>query len=154
MSQVIKCTVDPKVLEPIVDEWLSEVNTDRFGISIDKNKAIDDLRQMTFGEDADLFLLVVQDKVVGFSGVIIYENRLTDHKIANEHYLYILPKYRKGKNPLKLIRAVEKWSEEKGCSHILMNASNMASDKHDKLCRVYGRLGYKLFESSYIKECA
>jgi len=152
MSEIIKCQTDPRALEPIVDKWLEEVNNDKFGLKIEKGKAIDDLRQLVLGDDADLFLLVVQERVVGFSGVIIYENRLTDHKIANEHYWYVLPSYRKGKNPIKLLRAVEKWAKEHECSHMIMNASNLASDNHDKVVRIYERLGYSLFETSLIKK--
>ena len=151
MSVVVKCEADPRGLEPLVETWLSEVNNDKFGLKIEKGKAIDDLRQLVLGADADLFLLVVQERVVGFSGVLIYENRLTDHKIANEHYWYVLPSYRKGKNPLKLIRAVEKWAKEHECSHMIMNASNLASDNHDRVVRIYERLGYTLFETSMMK---
>jgi len=151
MSKTVTCNIDPIALEPLVDSWLAEVNADKFGLKIEKEKAIDDLRQLVLGDDADLFLLVVQERVVGFSGVIIYENRLTHHKIANEHYWFVLPSYRKGKNPIKLLRAVEKWAKENECSHMIMNASNLASDNHDKVVRIYERLGYSLFETSLIK---
>ena len=152
MSKTVTCNIDPIALEPLVDSWLGEVNNDKFGLVIDKDKAIDDLRSMVFSPDADLFLLVVGDDIVGFSGVIVYENRLTDNKIANEHYWYVSPGYRKGKNPIRLIRAVEKWAKDHECSHIIMNASNLASDKHDRIVRIYERLGYSLFETSLMKE--
>jgi len=151
MSKAIKCTSDPKVLAPIVDEWLSETNADKFGLEIDKDKAIQDLRSLVLSSEAELFLLVIDERVVGFSGVIIYENALTDHKIANEHYWFVLPKYRKGKNPMRLLRAIEKWAKDNECSHMIMNASNLASDNHDKVVRIYERLGYSLFETSLIK---
>ena len=152
MSQVIKCQVDPEFLRPLVNGWILETNTDKFNLKIDHEKAINDLRQMVLSPDAALFLLVVKDEIVGFSGVLIYETRLTDHRIANEHYWFVLPSYRKGKNPLKLIRAIEKWAKEQECSHMIMNASNLASDNHDRVVRIYERLGYSLFETSYMKE--
>ena len=152
MSKTVTCNTDPIALEPLIDNWLLEVNNGKFGLNIDKQKAINDLRGMVLSSDAELFLLVVEDDVVGFCGVLLYENRLTDHNIANEHYLYVDPKYRRGvKNPNKLIRAIENWASEHNCSHIITNASYLASDRHDGVVKIYERLGYEPFESSFIK---
>ena len=44
------------------------------------------------------------------------------------------------------------WAKENGCSHIIMTASNLASEMYDKVCNLYQRMGMELFETSFIQE--
>jgi len=76
LSTVIKCQADPIVLMPIIDQWIQECNAEGFGLNVDTAKGVDDLRKMVLSDDADLLLLVVQDDVVGFMGLTIFESCL------------------------------------------------------------------------------
>ena len=154
MSKIITCNFDPVALVPILKQWQVEANGDTFGLELDVHKCISDLRNMVAGEDADILLLIIQEKIIGLIGLIVFTSPLSEQRICNEHYMYILPKYRKGKNPIKLIRAAEEWAKAHDCTHIMFNASNLASELHDKVCRLYERLHMKKFETTYISEVA
>ena len=47
---------------------------------------------------------------------------------------------------------ITKFAKENKCSHIMMNASKMISDKHDLVCKFYEKIGMKKFETCYLKE--
>jgi hypothetical protein len=53
---------------------------------------------------------------------------------------------------MRLLKAAKVLAKERGCSHFIMNASNLASDMHDKVCNFYKRLDMKKFETSFISE--
>ena len=142
---------DIQKLRPIACEWRDTCNGDRFGIEIDVKAHLADLARLIEREDADLFLLVNEGKAVGYIGVTIFDSPLGGQKVAQEHYWFVTGKNR-GRGVMKLIRAVNEWAKEKGCSHIIFNASNLASDKHDNLCVFYEKIGFSKFETSFIKE--
>jgi GNAT superfamily N-acetyltransferase len=144
-------TFDEKVLQlkPILDSWISECNTEEMGIELDEEVYLKDLQRLVDDENCTLLVLEHENKIAGFMGLIIFDSPLGRQKIANEHYFYILPEYR-GMSSLRLIRAARKWARENGCSHILMNASYMASELHDKVCKLYEWLGMKKFETTYL----
>lgn len=152
MSEIVTCNFDPVALKPIATSWIEESNGDEFGLDIDVDKGVEQFRKMVMNDNADVLLLVIQGKIVGFTGLLIFTSPLSDQRICNEHYMYILPKYRKGKNPIKIIHAAEDWAREHGCTHIMFNASNLASGLHDKVCRMYERLKMHKFETSYIAQ--
>ena len=49
-----------------------------------------------------------------------------------------------------MIDAAQAWARAHGCSHLLFNASRLASGLHDDVCRVYEHKGMKPFETTYI----
>ena len=52
---------------------------------------------------------------------------------------------------MRLFRTAKKWAADNGCQYFMANASNLASDLHDKVCSIYEGIGMKKFETSYIK---
>jgi len=142
---------ETSLLQEIVDSWIKESNVEQMGIELDEDVYLKDLRRLIDGNDTDLLVLENGDKIIGFMGLLVFESPLGRQKIATEHYWYVLPQYR-GISSLRLIRAAELWSQEKGCSHLLMNASYLASELHDKVCEIYNKTGFIPFESTYIKK--
>ena len=151
--KVVKATVDviDKLL-PVAAEWQGTCNGKRFGIELDLKKGLSDLAGLIESETTDLFLLVSkEDKVVGYLGMTIFDSPIGSQRLAQEHYWFVGGDSR-GRGTMLLIRAATDWARQKGCSHIIFNASNLASNMHDKICRFYEKIGMKKFETSYIKE--
>ena len=152
--KVIKATNsldDIEQLKEAVFEWRDSCNGKDFGIDLQTETFFSHLVDMINDEDKELFLLVKMDKVIGFLGAVIFQSPLGVQNIAIERFWFVSGKHR-GRGAILLYRAFKKWAKEKGCSHHLMTASCLASDMHDRLCRFYEKIGFRKFETSYIKE--
>ena len=99
---------------------------------------------------ATLMLLLNEDIVVGFMGIFLHNSPVSVGLSANENYWYVLPKHR-GASSLRLLKAAKKWAKDAGALHITMSASKLASDQHDKVCKIYEK-DMKHFETTYIME--
>lgn len=152
--QVVRAkTVDSMMY--VAMEWKDQCNAGDFGIGIDPVHYARQLGRLIERDDAELFLLTDTDHaIVGYMGVVIFTSPLDNTKIASEHHFYILRDHRGGIGSMRLVKAVREWARERGCTHLIMNASTLAGDLHDKVCRFYESMGMKLFETSYIQEIA
>ena len=140
-----------ETLRPIVESWEKDVRANEFGIIADDvNKYLMELHSMAFNENSDLLVLYDKDIPIGFVGLQYFDSPLGNQRIANEHYLYVIPEKR-GISSMRLIKNAKIVAKLKNCSHIIMNASNLASELHDKVCGFYEKTGMKLFETSYIQ---
>lgn len=151
--KVIKATnsEDIESLKSVALEWKEECKGEDFGMELIPETFFSHLADMIIDVDKELFLLLRDNIVIGFMGAIIFQSPLGNQNIASEHFWYISGKHR-GRGTLLLFRAVKEWAKERGCSHLIMNASCLASGIHDKLCRFYEKMGFKKFETSFIKE--
>lgn len=139
-----------ELLKDIALSWQKECNTQVFGIKEDMDEFFQDLQNLTGRNDSDLLVLAEGERIIGLIGLVIFKSPLSKQRMANEHYWYVLPEHR-GISSLRLLKAAEKWAKDKGCSHLLMNASCLASDLHDSVCKLYERYGMKKFETVFIK---
>lgn len=152
MIKIATSIDDIEDLMPVALEWKKTCNGSQFGIDLLPVVHFADLASLVERDDADLFLLLNEkNKVIGYMGITSFNSPLGDQKIVQEHYWYVSGNNR-GHGTMLLIRAAKEWAKEHGCSHIIFNASNLASGMHDKLCKFYERIGFKKFETSYIKE--
>lgn len=143
---------DIETLRPIAESWREEMRANEFGIvADDMNKYLAELSGLVLGADSDLLVLYDCDIPIGILGLNYFDSPLGSQRIANEHYMFVIPEKR-GISSMRLIKNAKFLAKLKGCSHIVFNASNLASDLHDKVCRVYEKLGFMKFETSYISE--
>lgn len=140
---------NPRCLQAIIRAWIAESNCQQMDIDLDESVYYGDLEKLIINTDSDLLVLQNDDGIIGFMGLRVFNSPLGRQKIANEHYWYVLPRYR-GMASLRFIKAAQKWAKEKDCSHLMMNASAMASGLHDKVCRVYELFNMKKFETTYL----
>lgn len=140
---------DIEKLKPVALQWKETCNGIGFGIELVPEKHFSDLADLIERDDADLFLLIDDEKVVGYLGVTIFSSPLGNQKIANEHFFYILPQYR-GMSSVRMIKTAQKWAKDRNCSHLILNASRMASSLYERACGLYERLNFREFERSYI----
>ena len=143
---------DVEALRPIVSSWKETAAKNEFGIKVfDENKYLLDLCRMTMNPRSDLLVLFDDIRPVGYLGLEYFDSPMGDQVIANEHYWYVLPESR-GIGSMRLMKTAMQLAKLKGCSHLIMNASNLASDLHDKVCKLYEKMEMKKFETSFIKE--
>lgn len=147
-------TLDQEVetLRPVVESWQKAVIDNEFNILADNvDKYLAELHIIAYSNESDLLVLYDDDTPIGYIGLRYFESPLGANKVANEHYFYIVPEKR-GIASMRLLKMAKTLAKLKGCSHIIFNASNLASDFHDKVCSFYEKLGMKKFETSYISE--
>ena len=132
-------------------EWRISCNGKAFGIDLELEVHYRDLAGLIEDKNSELFLLINEDRVVGYMGAIIFQSPLGKQKICQEHYWFVGGGNR-GRCTLLLYRAIREWAKEKGCSHLIMSASCLASNMHDRLCNFYSSIGFDKFETSFIKE--
>lgn len=143
---------DIETLRPIAESWQKNVRANEFGIIADDiGKFLTELGIMAVKDDADLIVLYDGKTPVGYIGLQYFDSPLGNQRMANEHYFYVIPEKR-GLTSIRLIKNAKNLAKLKGCSHIILNASNLASDMHEKICSFYEKSGMNLFETSYICE--
>lgn len=139
-----------ETLRPIVEDWQTDVKDNEFGLLADNvDKYLAELHLIAYGNDSDLLVLYDNDEPIGYIGLRYFESPLGANRVANEHYFYVRHDKR-GTTSMRLLKNAKILAKLRGCSHVIMNASNLASDLHDKVCEFYKKLGMKKFETSYI----
>ena len=140
-----------EAFRPVDEQWSLEIQNNAFGIKADIDRHLADLQSLVDSESSDLLVLTEGDKIVGYMGMITFVSPTSDQLISNEHFWYVVPAHRSF-GSMKLLRAAIDWARTKGCSHVIFNASYMASGLHDKVCHFYETMGMKRFETSFIRE--
>jgi GNAT superfamily N-acetyltransferase len=137
-------------MKTVTSQWKETCKGDKFCLTIDEKTHCADLVRLMNGTDSDVFLLLNDDgEVVGYMGVTIFKSPLSEQRMASHYYWYVLKEAR-GRGSMLLMKAVKEWAKEKSCTHLIMHASALASDLHDKMCGFYEKLGMDKFETYYI----
>lgn len=137
-------------LRSIAEAWKAEAEVNDMGILVvDIDKYLASLHLLAYGSSSNLLVLYDNEVPVGLLGLNYFENPLGPQKMANEHYFYVIPKKR-GVSSMRLIKEAKSLAKIMGCSHFIMNASNLASGLHDKVCGLYKKMKMKHFETSYV----
>ena len=135
-----------------MESWQENVQDNDFGIIADDiDKYLNELGYMVLRPDADLIVLYDGETPVGYIGLRYFSSPLGSQMMAEEHFFFVIPEKR-GLASMRLLKNAKYLAKLKGCSHIIFNASNLASELHDKLCRVYEKMGFMKFETSYVTE--
>lgn len=134
-------------LRPLAEKWFEMHNGDEFGLDVDLETIFNDLREWQRNEGT-ILVARHEGEPVGLFAVFVVPSFLGNQKIALEKYWFSRARVA---GPRLYIEAV-KWAQENGCSHLITNASNLASEMHDKVCRFLESTGAKMFETSYILE--
>ena len=148
---IAKSVAEVEAVRGLAVEWKETCDCKEFGIETDVDVFLAGLMDLVDGSNTDLLLLERDNEIVGLMGITLFKSPVSSDTIANEHFWYVKQEHR-GKGSLMLLARAKAWAKIKGCSYLIMNASNAASDMHDKVCRFYERAGLKKFETSYIKE--
>jgi hypothetical protein len=136
-------------LTPLVTAWAAEWDGARFGLSIDQEKVIADLKQTARGPESIVFAKIDDNQVVGILGLETFVNPYGRERIANEKKWYVMPKYRGQVRDFWIY--AKGWAVVHGCTHIMLNASYMASDRCERVGALYEKMmGLAPFERAYI----
>lgn len=150
MSKIQIFDGDISKLTQVAESWASECNGEEMGIDIDIEVFLEKLADFALGPDSELFVIENDGIVFGILGMEIFDSPTGKQRVANEHYWYVIPEHR-GVSSIRLLRHGMKWAKDKNCSHIMLNASRLASNLHDEVCHLYECMGFKGFETVYIK---
>lgn len=143
-------TDNAEVLRPILEDWHKEQNGQVFGLSVNVEDVICDLKCLINAERSDVIVAKDGDLPVGFLAIFKTPSFLGPQMMAIEKYWYVSPSSRTA--GILLFNEGKKWTKEHGCSHFITSASNLASDKYEKICRFYRSRKMRLFETSFIIE--
>jgi len=138
-------------LFPLVKAWIAECNAETFGLQAKASRVVDDMAELVRNDGSDLVALASRGNWAGFMGLRYFTSPLGGEKIAEEHYWYVGKEYR-GRGGLVLLKVARARAKQVGCSHVIITASAMASDMHDKVCALCEHVGMKKFETSFIQE--
>ncbi len=142
--------VDIERLVPLGNTWYETCNKEKFGIVIEKPAFYAGLEDMINDKNEDVLILVHEGKVVGCLGITKFKSPLSKAQIANEHFLYVMEKHRAGRGSHLLLGAARQWAINKGCTHLILNASRLAGSSFERVCNLYKRLNFQEFEKSFI----
>jgi len=146
----IEYTQDVDLLEPLAESWSAECNGGRFGLAVSVPAALAELKNWLATMPGTLILGYEGDRLVGCFAVFKVPLPMAGRFLALEKYWYTLPGATLG-GPA-LYRAARRWGRENECSHLVVSASNMASDLHDKVVQFCTHMGMQLFETAFIGE--
>ena len=132
----------------LMDSWKHEAGRE-FNIDFDNNANARHLAEMINGANSTVIGLMDGDAVVGYMGICIFENPVGRGVMASEHFWYVLPEHR-GIGAIRILEAGIEWAKARGCTHFIGNASRLAGELHDKICAIYEKMGFTLFETSYL----
>jgi len=141
---------NPEILRDVIDEWVITCNDGIFDLKANTDNVIDHLYMMLKTPETLLLVLMDEQRPIGFIGVTTFISPISNNKMANEHLWYVKEKSR-GKESLQLVIDAMKWAKSIGCTHFLGNASMLASNLHDQVCKIYKEFGMTKFETTFIK---
>ena len=137
-------------LKPLLKRWQAEANS--FNLDMDIDYFMVELHNMVSSETCGVIILTSKkDRPLGFMGLVQASPLSEKNKIMNEHYWYIEPEHRGGRNSLLMINKALEIAKQMGCTRFSITASRIASDLHDKVCRIYERLGFEQYETAFMK---
>ena len=137
-------------VRPLLEQWLAICHGDRFGIAISVAGVEKDLQaRLDFGDGV---LLLGYDglELVGFFAVFSTKSSLSEQQVAVETFWFAVPNKRMA--GYILFNAAKRWAKQKGCTHLLVSASRLASDLHDKVAQFCEKAGMRAFETTYVME--
>ena len=146
-------TKDVTTIRPLHAPWMQMMNGKEFGIMVDPGVAEERLRSILESGEGTILVAYkldddAEDVPVGFFAVISVPSFFGEQKIALELLWFALPNAMTA-GP-RLLKAAMRWTEEHGCSHLMLSGSRLSSDMHDKVCEFCEKVGAKPFETVYL----
>jgi hypothetical protein len=148
MSIRIEYTTDAECLREIGSRWLASSNADYFGLHTSMDVILADMQSFLDVGSGAVILAKDEKGIVGFFAVAQVQSILGNQAVAIEKYWYSENKI----SGVRLFHEGLSWARKQGCSHLIVAASNLASDQHDQVCLFCQREGMRLFETAYIRE--
>lgn len=120
------------------------------GLKINNIHSLQHIQTLIDNQNSDILVVKTNSHIVGLMGIEVIDWPCDNIRIGNEHMWYVLPEFR-SRSSLRLINSARIWAKNMACSNLILNASFMASNMHDKVCQFYERIGMEKFETSYIQ---
>jgi hypothetical protein len=145
----IEYSQDVEDIRPLAQAWFAKCRADGFGLRGDLEWILQDLQSWLNQYTGTLLLAQDEDRPVGFFAVFALPSYLSGELVALEKYWYADP------NSVfagpKLYVMARRWAIAAGCRHLIIAASHLAGDDHDKVANFCRSAGMRLFETTYIE---
>lgn len=136
-----------ELLRPVAQAWSEEARGNSFSIDINVESHLADLSRLA-NSPSSLLLVLYNGKPSGYIGLEFWPNPLGNGLMASEKYWYVMPDSR-GRDSIKLLKAAIEQAQQNGAGTVFFTASRMASDLHDKVCKIYEHFDMIPFETTY-----
>lgn len=146
---ILDTSDDIEMLRSIGEEWKESANDIEYYLPIDVNIGLATLRKLQMQNNGDVLVLLSNNIVQGFIGLVYALNHVGPGLILNECLFYVTPSART-RGSVMLKNEAEKLGKAKGCNWSIMNASKLAGDS-DKSSKFFCHCGYIPFEISHLK---
>lgn len=148
-TKIRRATIeDLEAITVLVHNFVHEDNFEECLKGWDVERAQDVIEFFLENPDGAVFLLVKKGLIVGVLIGYIEQAFFSHVRIAKEIVWYVHGDYRGSMSSFRLIKAYEEWAKRLGASCILLSSlTNVGS-----LGKAYNRVGYNLFEQSFLKE--
>lgn len=140
-----------EIFRTIVEEIKESADKDGTDLSFDVERHLADLQLMIMHPACQIFVLTgygSQHPIDGYIAMEAWQNPSGDQVIANERYWYVTPKSR-AYGARKLLKVATEWAKTVGAGFLFCTASYWGSDRHDKLQRLYTKLGMQEHQTIY-----
>ena len=133
----------PTDLERLVEmgvRFISETGY-RDLIAVDPARLSETMVKLAASDDALILVSDVDGRAVGAIAMVLYDHPFAQTRTASEMFWWVDPEARG--DGLRLLRAAEKWAQERGAAIVQMIAPT------PRVSDLYRRLGYREVETSF-----
>ena len=144
----IEHTQDVTQVGTLAKRWLEECRATDYGLHTEFETVEADLQ--TWLENSIGSLIVAYDGIesVGVMAIFRVRSTIGHDSIALVKYWYV-PGHNKAAT-LALYREGQSWAQRNGCSHMILSASWLGSEAHDRICEFCEGQQMAKIETSYL----
>jgi GNAT superfamily N-acetyltransferase len=114
----------------------------------DKNKTLSFLQTALSMTNMEVFVYEKDGEILGGLVGCITEMYVSYKKMATEFAFFVTKEARGSSVAVRLVKHFEDWAKQNGADYIILADIQEIND----LSKLYGKLGYKSLECTYIKE--
>lgn len=145
--RIVECR-DIEPIRGLLESWLTLCKRTDYEMDCSVERVAEELEMWLMSMVGTLLVAYDGVEPVGFMAVFECKSPVGRDNIALEKYWFCRPNTTMA-GPA-LYRAAMEWARKQDCTHMVMSASMLASDMHDKVSRYCEAVGMRLFETSYI----
>jgi hypothetical protein len=130
-------------------QFCKEIGTYKL-LGFDSSKMMKSIESIITSDECLALVLTENDRVEGLFLAIVAPALFSQTLLATELVWYVSPEARGNGSSLSMVERFEVWAKENGA--VMCSMFNMQSSDPEKSAAMYGKLGYKMAEATFMKE--